>query len=208
MVWHGHSCFEIRGSRTIVFDPHDGKSIGIPPPAAVADLVFISHDHFDHNAVRSVQGEPTVIREPFDGELDGTPIRTYVLPHDTARGRRRGMVRCYRLEMDGVSLLHLADVGDLPSDEIVGNEQNVSILFLPVGGVFTIGPRKAVKWIEAVKPKIAVPMHYRVGGISLSVNPVEDFLDVVHRKVLRVGHAVSFQPEDLGGDPQVWVFSL
>lgn len=207
IIWHGHSCFEVRGSRTIVFDPHDGKSIGIPAPVVSADTVFVSHDHFDHNAVRSVHGDPQVVNEPVEGDLAGMNTRTHVLPHDTSGGQKRGMVRCYRVEMDWASMLHLGDVGDLPPGELIEKEQGVSFLFLPVGGVFTIGPREAVKWIEALKPQVAVPMHYRVGGISLSIRPVEDFLAMVSRKVMKVGHTVSFQAGDLTGDPAVWVFS-
>ncbi len=208
LVWHGHSCFEIGGSKQVVFDPHDGRSIGIPPPSATAELVLITHEHFDHNAVRSIKGEPRVINEAYNGELDGIVLRTHILPHDNVGGRKRGMVRAYHLEMDGISFLFLGDVGDLPPDDLAQKEKNVSFLFLPVGGVFTIGPEEAVAWIETIKPRVAVPMHYRVGGISLSIKPVEDFLAIVGRKVLKVGQAASFQRDDLLGRQQVWVFSL
>lgn len=208
VTWHGHACFEVRGSKALVFDPHDGKSIGIPAPSASADVLFVSHEHFDHSAVRSIQGDPRVIAEPIDGRVDGLSVRTYVLPHDASAGARRGMVRAYRAQMDGVSILFLGDVGDLPPEEVVAKEGNISLLFLPVGGVFTIGPEEGVRWVEALQPRVAIPMHYRVGGISLSIKPVEEFLDLVPWKVLKVGHAVSFMPEDLDGGPEVWVFSL
>ena len=55
--WHGHACFEISDGKTIVTDPHDGKSIGIAPPVVKADIVLVSHDHFDHNCARIVKGE-------------------------------------------------------------------------------------------------------------------------------------------------------
>lgn len=191
-----------------MFDPHDGKSIGIPSPTASADLVFVSHDHFDHNAVRSVQGEPRVIQESMEGALDGLSVRTYVLPHDDVNGTRRGMVQAYGVRMDGVSVLHLGDAGDLPPEGMADGESDLACLFLPTGGVFTIGPEEAARWVEALQPRVAIPMHYRVGGISLSIKPVEEFLDVVPWKVLKVGHAVSFLPEDLPQGPEVWVFSL
>ncbi|MEE9236300.1 MAG: MBL fold metallo-hydrolase [Thermoplasmata archaeon] len=205
--WHGHSCFEIRGSRAVVFDPHDGKSIGIPPPSASTELLFITHEHFDHNAIRSIGGDPRVIGDVHEGSIDGVSVRTYVLPHDDVGGRKRGMVRCYGLEMDDISFLFLGDVGNLPPEDLVRRERGVSILFLPVGGVFTIGPKEAVEWLDALQPGIAVPMHYRVGGISLSIKPVEEFLALVKRKILKVGQAVSFQRDDLSGEPLVWVFS-
>ena len=53
--WHGHSCFEITNDKTIVTDPHDGKSIGIPAPSVQADIIVVSHDHYDHNSVKTVK---------------------------------------------------------------------------------------------------------------------------------------------------------
>ena len=53
--WHGHSCFEIKNEKTIVTDPHDGKSIGIPAPNVEGDIILVSHDHYDHNSVKSVE---------------------------------------------------------------------------------------------------------------------------------------------------------
>ncbi|HOO04802.1 MAG TPA: MBL fold metallo-hydrolase, partial [Methanomassiliicoccales archaeon] len=58
-----HSCFEVSDEVTVVIDPHDGRSIGVKPPQLRADLVLISHDHFDHNAIRVVKGDYTVIRD-------------------------------------------------------------------------------------------------------------------------------------------------
>jgi L-ascorbate metabolism protein UlaG (beta-lactamase superfamily) len=192
----------------VVFDPHDGRSIGIPPPSASAEFVFVSHEHFDHNAIRTVKGEPRIIDEVLEDMVDGISIRTHVLPHDNMGGRKRGMVRVYRLEMDGVSFLFLGDVGVAPPKEVAEREREPSFMFIPVGGVFTIGPEEAVKWIEALEPRVAVPMHYRVGGLSLSIKPVEEFLSLVPWKILKVGKAVSFQKEDLPAETEVWVFSL
>lgn len=208
LIWHGHACFEVQGRRTVVFDPHDGRSIGIPPPAATAEFVFVTHNHFDHNAVRSVKGEPRIIDHVLEEEVDGISVRTYVLPHDDVGGRKRGMVRVYRLETEGISFLFLGDVGIPPPQDLADKERNPSFLFVPVGGVFTIGPEDALRWIEALMPRVAVPMHYRVGGLSLSVKPVEEFLSAVPWKVLKVGKAVSFQSSDLPDETEIWVFSL
>lgn len=208
LAWHGHSCFEIRGSRTIVLDPHDGRSLGIPPPVAAADFVFVSHEHFDHNATRSVRGDPRVVDHRYDGKLDGLAVETLILPHDNVRGEKRGWVRAYRLHLDGVTFLHLGDVGKAPGAIDVAGEERISVLFVPVGGVFTVGPKDALQWVEALDPEVAIPMHYQVGGLSLSVRPVEEFLSLTSRPILRLGQAVSFQAGDLEGQPQVWVFSL
>ena len=81
ITWHGHACFEIENVHILVTDPHDGKSIGISPPAAVADLVLVSHDHFDHNKVSSVSDDSTKLINtagPFEfGAVRGKGIQVF-----------------------------------------------------------------------------------------------------------------------------------
>ncbi|MCJ2512491.1 MAG: MBL fold metallo-hydrolase, partial [Candidatus Thermoplasmatota archaeon] len=85
----------------------------------------------------------------------------------------------------------------------------VDVLFVPVGGVFTIDAPAAWEVIKLVEPAIIVPMHYRVGGLSLSIGPVDDFLaHFLEEQIIRVGNQVSFERDDLGGKMNVWVFSL
>ena len=59
--WHGHSCFEITNKITLVTDPHDGKSIDIPAPDVLGDIILVSHDHYDHNCVESVEKEESIV---------------------------------------------------------------------------------------------------------------------------------------------------
>ena len=67
--WHGHACFEISNNHVIVTDPHDGRSIGIKPPQVKADLILVSHGHFDHNSVKTVsKGSTKVIDSPGNHE--------------------------------------------------------------------------------------------------------------------------------------------
>ena len=59
--WHGHACWEITNDITLVTDPHDGKSIGIPAPTVAGDIILVSHDHYDHNSVKTVEKEGSKI---------------------------------------------------------------------------------------------------------------------------------------------------
>ena len=66
MRWHGHACFEFEnGEHTVVIDPHDGRSLGIKPPAASADIVLMTHEHYDHRAAWIINGnhEDVMARE-------------------------------------------------------------------------------------------------------------------------------------------------
>ncbi len=178
--WHGHACFEIvpREGPVIVFDPHDGYSIGIKPPEVKADLVLISHDHFDHNAYAVVAKPGADVVKMGVGErvVRGIKIVGIETFHDKVRGRRRGRNVVYVVEVEGLRIAHLGDLGHVLEEDHVKKMGSVDVMMLPVGGTFTIGPEEAWEVIEAVKPRIAIPMHYWVPGINLPLRPVDDFV--------------------------------
>ena len=208
--WQGHSCFEIGGSAIVVTDPHDGKSLGIAPPHVKADLVLVSHDHFDHNAVSVVKGpHSSVISKPIMTVERGVRVEGMSAAHDANGGSKRGAVTIFRFEMDGFSFCHVGDLGHELDDTLVDKISPVDFLFVPVGDVFTVGPESAKRIIESVSPKVAVPMHYRVPGMSLSIQPVQNFLKLFDQgKIVKVGNEIDFSEEDLPrSGTEIWLFS-
>ncbi len=208
--WHGHACFEIDGSVKVVTDPHDGRSIGLAPPKASADIILVSHNHFDHNAEGAVRGKDSfVIHDPVMTVEKGVRIEGIPANHDASGGAKRGKITMFRFEVDGVSFCHLGDLGHELDETLVDRIAPLDILFVPVGDTFTIGPQAARTVIDAVDPKVAIPMHYRVPGLGISLQPVQKFLDVVKgRHIVQVGNEVEFSLDDLpekGTD--IWVFS-
>jgi L-ascorbate metabolism protein UlaG (beta-lactamase superfamily) len=195
---------------TIVTDPHDGKSIGIKPPHTKADIILISHDHFDHNNPKAVEGRNTKI---FKGKIDttknGINIKGVTTYHDDSSGSKRGDNILFKFTLDGVNFCHLGDLGHVLDKGVLQQLGNIDILFIPVGNVFTIGPKNAWKVIDAIKPNVTIPMHYRVGGLSLSIKPVDPFLQGTdENKIVRVGNEIDFEKEDLPEDLEIWVFTL
>jgi len=208
--WHGHACFEIEGSAKIVTDPHDGKSLGIAPPRAKADLVLVSHDHFDHNCASLVKGkDASVVNKPIMTVEKGVRIEGLVAYHDTENGSKRGKINVFKFEMDGTTFCHLGDLGHVLSEDDVEKISPVDFLFIPVGDVFTIGPEAAAKVVASIQPKVAVPMHYRVPGLGLAIQPVQNFLKLFDpEQVMKVGNEVEFTEEDLpSSGTMIWVFS-
>lgn len=209
--WHGHACFEVSDGVTVVTDPHDGKSIGIPPPRVKADLVLVSHNHFDHNSVRSVKGANTRIFDKagrfVDGAVEITGVPSF---HDDAGGQKRGGIVIFRFKMDGIRVCHLGDLGCGLGEGELDEIGEVDVLFVPVGDIFTIDAIRAWETISAVGPRVAIPMHYRTGGLSLSIKTVDPFLAAAGEgvEVVNVGNEMVFEREDLPEDLSVWVFSL
>jgi|ADurb_Cas_01_Slu_FD_contig_31_1501698_length_1516_multi_17_in_0_out_0_1 L-ascorbate metabolism protein UlaG (beta-lactamase superfamily) len=208
IIWHGHSCFEIKDTVTVVTDPHDGKSIGIKTPLVKADIVLVTHDHFDHNCVRIVRGDPSVIRDPGERSLRGVQINGVSTFHDLESGARRGRNIVYHFELDGIRFCHCGDLGHDLTEEQVCAIGPVDVLFVPVGGVFTIDGAQARALVSKLRPRVAIPMHFRWGGLSISVHTIDPFLQGIPEDVVvRVGNEVEFSREDLPPATEFWVFS-
>jgi L-ascorbate metabolism protein UlaG (beta-lactamase superfamily) len=196
----------------VVTDPHDGKSIGLPPPRTRADVVLKSHDHFDHNCVRQVAGPSTSVYsggDPF--KFNGFAARSVPGHHDANGGAKLGDVQIMAFEVAGLKLCHLSDIGSPVSPEQAAAIGPVDVLFVPTGGVFTIGAAEAWRTVAALRPKVAVPMHYRFGGLSVSLQDLKPFLDQAPKEadIVRVGSTMDVEgPEDLPPEGGVWVFSV
>ena len=207
--WHGHSCFEFDdGNITVVVDPHDGRSIGIKPPTVSADVVLMTHDHYDHNASRVVSGN----HKDFmlqNGVFEVNGMRFEGLPtfHDTSNGSERGPNTMYFFEMDGISVCHCGDLGCIPSEKILDRIRNVDIIFVPTGEVFTMVLPEVKRFLELVNPNVIVPMHYRVGGLSIPITGIDEFLDMIPDEAVdSVGNEIDVCKEDFEGMKQCWVF--
>jgi len=183
--FHGHACISASyGDLVIVFDPHDGLSLGLPTPNVKGDVVLVTHDHFDHNAVSVVAGPGAQVLESFVGtkELSVKGKRISVegirVPHDKQSGKRRGWVSAYKVSVDGFVLLHLGDIGDIPGESELKRmrEPRPHALFIPVGGFYTVEPYEAWEIASNINPIYLVPIHYWVRGVNLPIKPIQDFL--------------------------------
>lgn len=174
--WRGHASFIIETqNQTIVTDPFD-KKVGYPLEPLAADLVTISHEHYDHNAPETLKGRPHLIKGSGLHELSGISIRGVASYHDHSNGRERGANTIFKISSEGVDLVHLGDLGHPLSARQMEEIGNVDILLVPVGGKFTIDAGEAVGVVNALQPKIVVPMHFSTPHLSFALAPVEEFI--------------------------------
>ena len=207
--WHGHACFEVTNDKTIVTDPHDGRSIGIPAPSVKGDIILVSHDHYDHNSVKSVDKEESkVVQDTRKRNIEGIEIKGFDSFHDESEGAKRGNNIIFKFTNDEISFCHLGDLGHELDDETSEKIGKIDVLFVPIGGTFTLDHKNAWKVIEKIKPKIVIPMHYKIGGLSLPIAGIEPFLKKNPYKVLHVGNEIDIEKEDLPDEPEVWTFTL
>jgi L-ascorbate metabolism protein UlaG (beta-lactamase superfamily) len=180
----GHSSFLIRGKKnSLVTDPYDSDMTGLRFPKHISsDVVTVSHDHPDHNAVSQVEGDPFIVGGPGEFEVKGIFVIGYRTFHDDTKGQARGMNTIYRIELDGLSMLHLGDLGHQLSDADLEAIGGVDILFVPVGGLYSLTPEQADSVVKEIEPTIVIPMHYMREGLNTehfgSLVGVEEYLKV------------------------------
>jgi len=207
--WHGHACWEITNDKTLITDPHDGRSIGIPAPSVLGDIILVSHDHYDHNSAKSVEKSGSkIITDSRKRTVDDVEINGIDSYHDEDAGAKRGNNIMFKFKMDEINFCHLGDLGHDLDEESINKIGDVDVLFIPVGGNFTIDAEKAWEIIKKIKPKIVIPMHYKIGGLSLPITGIDPFLEMNKYKVLHVGNEIDIEKEDLPEEPEVWTFTL
>ncbi len=182
----GHSSFRLRGKNaTVVTDPFDGKDMAVKFPKHIeADILTVSHDHADHNAVSLVGGSPFVIRGPGEYEIKGVAVIGISTFHDASEGSERGRNTAYRIEIDGVKIAHLGDVGHVLTSAQLELLDGIDILMVPVGGIYTIDAEKASQVIADIEPRIVIPMHDSRSNPALA--PVAAFLKQMNKEVTPV----------------------
>jgi len=181
ITWLGHSAFRLQGKGatdavSIITDPYNGDKVGLKLPRLEADIVTISHDHEDHNNLAGVKGEPFVIRGAGEYEIKSVYIDGIHSFHDAEKGGKRGDNIMYRFDIEDISVAHLGDLGHELDDKQLERLEGTDILLIPVGGVFTIDAQKAVSVINQIEPRIVIPMHYKVPGLKIDLNSVDQFL--------------------------------
>ena len=177
----GHSSFKITHKGGVVItDPFSPSYVGLPFKKTEANLLLSSHAHEDHNYLENITGEPFVISAPGEYEVGGVKVRGFSSFHDDKEGKERGRNTIYTFEVEGVTFCHLGDLGHSLSEATAEELPDLGVLFVPVGGIFTIDASTASKVVAQLEPSYIIPMHYRVEGMSKGFSelaPVKTFLE-------------------------------
>ncbi len=178
----GHACFRIKGKDiSVIFDPYAYNSVPRINLALglEANYSFISHEHHDHNARELINIKKT------DKKLEFCSV---LLPHDKENGRLRGFSKATMINVDGVKIVHLGDIGDISNKALLDPFKGADILLCPINGFFTINAIEAYELYKYLGVKVIVPMHYEVkekgigypdgGQINLFKKQFNDILEV------------------------------
>lgn len=166
--WLGQCCFLLQDSlgRRILTDPLDlydiDNILSLNPK-----LITLSHCHLDTPIRNYKNSKLAIINKDTINHLDFCDISGYLTYHDKNLGIKRGVNYIYKFKFDNLTLCHLGHIGHIPSEEIMSSLRDIDILFIPVGGHFTINGLEASMLVNIIKPKIVIPMYYKNNSNSL-----------------------------------------
>lgn len=206
----GHASFLITADNgiKIVTDPYQtGDKMNYAEIREAADIVTVSHEHFDHSNAAAVKGNPTVVKKEGSSEAKGIKLHGTPCFHDQEKGKQRGNNIIFCFEVDGMKVCHLGDLGHTLSDAQIKQVGKVDILLIPVGGFYTIDASAAGQVSDSLKPKVVIPMHFKTPKTGLPIAGVEDFLQG-KKNVKRVnGSTVGFKQAQLPSTTEIVVLN-
>jgi L-ascorbate metabolism protein UlaG (beta-lactamase superfamily) len=221
----GHSCFTIQGEdgEIIMIDPY-ATYVPYPSLPQAADVVLTTHAHIDHcprcyGETDRYTGDPIEVF-PWDSEgrtREGTwritedlVVQFIEATHVTLTGGGQGYVTLFAFDVGGIRFAHLADLGRVLNTDQITALGDVDVLFIPVGGAFTIDAAEALTVIGQLPTvKIVFPMHYYVDGITpwTDMAPLSEFTqvaDVLYDVVEYETAHVVLDADALPDDVEVW----
>jgi L-ascorbate metabolism protein UlaG (beta-lactamase superfamily) len=222
LTWFGQSTFLLKTSAGLVvlLDPMSAVVGYALTPIDGVDVVTISHEHADHNNAMLANGSPIVLRgltgiewNKIDQTIKGARLRTVNTYHDNAQGSARGKNAVFVLEMDGLRIAHLGDLGHLLSADQLKEIGAVDAVMIPVGGTYTLDGKAATEVMAQLKPKIVIPMHYKPQGVPQSMAAEMAGIDALtaaigsSAKIMQVEHTLAISSHKLPAEVTVMVMN-
>ena len=235
--WLGQACFlltTLMGTHVLIDPPNPQVGYHITAHSIPANIVFVSHEHPDHNYVQAaapVGGmAPQIIQPlpltpnnveqtgrytfgPRGDEADTLPFERISAYHDDAGGGKRGPDTITVLQTGGLRIVHMGDIGELKLDaNQVAEIGRVDVLMIPVGGFFTVDGAQAAALVAQLKPRVIIPMHYGTPalnpGLRSKLAPATAFLAAMQGQA-QVVHVrardLTLSPKTLPKTPTIYL---
>lgn len=206
------ACFLITSSTglKVITDPYaTSDRLTYSPITETADIVTVSHEHSDHNNVAAVQGQPEVVKGIGVKNVKGIAFKGITSYHDESSGKQRGANTIFCFSVDGIRFCHLGDLGHQLDSVQIAEIGQVDVLLIPVGGFYTVDAKAATEICNELKPRIAIPMHYKTPKTAgLTLAGVEDFLQGKDKVKKLVGSVFEFKPAELPKATEIIVLEM
>jgi L-ascorbate metabolism protein UlaG (beta-lactamase superfamily) len=179
ITWLNHASFKIKNQGMVIYLDPFKISFG-----EKADLILVTHDHFDHYDERSIEilkKEETEIliggkniKEGEEKEVNGVKIKAVPAYNLVKPFHPRGKGVGYLIEIEGKKIYHAGDTDKIPEMAELGE---IDLALLPIGGTYTMNEVEAAEAVKLFSPKKVIPMHY--GTLSETIGDPEKFKELV-----------------------------
>ena len=178
ITWYGHSCFRLteRSLATVVTDPFDSEVVGYQPLKLRADIVTASHDAPGHSFTSAVKGTSHEIQGAGEYEIGGVFITGVQTDGNSKKAAELPRNILYVFDYDGLTIAHLGDLRQLPTQAEVEALGSVHVALVPVGSGGGLNAAKAAEVISMLEPNIVIPMHYAHPASKVALDSLEKFL--------------------------------
>jgi L-ascorbate metabolism protein UlaG (beta-lactamase superfamily) len=178
IVWYGHSCFRFieRGMAAVVTDPYDSEVAGYEPLKLRADIVTVSHEAPGHDFINAVKGATHKLTGPGEFEIGGVFITGVQTDSSSKKSDDKPRNTLFLFDFDGLTIAHLGDLRQVPTQSEVEALGTVNVALVPVGGGNGLNAAKAAEVISLLEPNIVIPMHYGLSSSKLELDPLSKFL--------------------------------
>jgi L-ascorbate metabolism protein UlaG (beta-lactamase superfamily) len=186
LTWYGHAAFlvETAGTR-IILDPYRSPDAGgYLPIDDRADVVVVSHENDRYHSHLGQIVPPFEVIRALEIPPDGTSFRDVVFKtvhvFENAKRLVEDELTIIHFRVEGMHVAFLGDLGHPLRDDELAPIRGADIVLIAAGGAPTIDLADIPALLEAIGPKVVVPMHYKVEGkINLNIQPVERFFEVL-----------------------------
>ncbi len=205
ITYYGQSLFLIESSDNIKIgiDPYN-KLFRAKLPNIKADIALVTHHHPDHSNISLLKGNPEVIKTMGTKVVKGIIIEGLPSHHGLRKFFRFKNI-IFKINVDNIIFCHLGDLGYIPDDDILNKLKDIDILFIPIGGTFTINYKIAYELIKIITPSIAIPMHYTEKFSRIKVlDKIDNFL-TMFKDYKVIDSTTSLRKDNLPKNSELWI---
>lgn len=184
--YYGDYCFKITtkpsGRATedvVILTDAPEKATGLRAPQGEAQIVLLSHQAMDAPELDVVKGNPVKLAAPGEYSVKGITLLGFPSVRDEEDGATRGCNTVYLFETEDITVCFLGALGSEPASSVIEKLSGVDILFVPASGVDTLPVNRLDELVRKIEPKVVIPMHYKISGMTTTLPGVQPFCDVL-----------------------------